>query len=159
MPSIEDALAFYPPERRPEIAQMLQRVASHGESFDFESDFFTADGRARRVRSIGEPQLVDGRPVAVIGVFQDITERHAREQSLRQSADTDALTGLPNRACLDKRLAETMTRQADDGGYLLIARLRRVQGCQRHLRPTVCARSPRRAASRRGSAVTSSCCC
>jgi diguanylate cyclase (GGDEF)-like protein/PAS domain S-box-containing protein len=120
MPSVEDALAFYPPDRRAEIAQMLERCGSHGESFDFESDFFTADRRARRVRSIGEPQLVDGQPVAVIGVFQDITERHAREQLLRHSADTDALTGLPNRACLDKRLAETVAQQAEHGGYLLM---------------------------------------
>lgn len=108
LPSLGGAMDFYPMARRVEIATLLERGATHGEPFDFESDFLTADGRARRIRSMGEPQLVDGRPVALIGVVQDVTERHVREQSLRRSADTDALTGLPNRACLEARLEEAV---------------------------------------------------
>jgi diguanylate cyclase (GGDEF)-like protein/PAS domain S-box-containing protein len=115
MPSMDEALAFYPPERRAEISTMIERSAVHGESFDFESDFLTADGRHRRVRSIGEPQFAEGRPVSLIGVFQDITERHAREVSLRQSADTDALTRLPNRACFEARLADTLAQARESG--------------------------------------------
>jgi diguanylate cyclase (GGDEF)-like protein len=62
------------------------------------------------VRSMGEPHFVDGRPVALIGLFQDITERHSRERSLQLTADTDMLTGLPNRACFEKQLAETVAK-------------------------------------------------
>jgi len=115
LPSIAEALGFYPEEQRGEIARLLERARSHGESFDFESDFTTADGRKRRVRSIGEVRMADGEPVQLIGVFQDVTERHAREELLRESADTDALTGLANRACFEKRLAEIVGKANQTG--------------------------------------------
>lgn len=113
MPTMEEALSFYPPARRSEIATMLERSATRGESFDFESDFVTADGQLRRVRSMGEAQLANGRPVSLIGVFQDVTDRHQREQVLRQSADTDALTGLANRACFEHRLKKLVDAAPD----------------------------------------------
>jgi diguanylate cyclase (GGDEF)-like protein len=121
-PSFDDALAFFPAERRSEISDLLQRAASHAESFDFESDLHTADGRKRRVRSMGEPELIDGRLIAVTGVFQDITHVHAREQALRHTADTDALTGLPNRACFEKHLLEALVRvqRTSAPAYLLM---------------------------------------
>lgn len=122
VPSFEEAIAFFPAERRQEIADLLERAAANAESFDFESDFLTADGRRRRVRSLGEPQLVDGRASALIGVFQDITDIHAREQSLRQTADTDSLTGLANRACFEGRVAETfaLAQRSGTPAYLLM---------------------------------------
>lgn len=110
MPSLDQGLRFYPDDQQAEIREMVERAANTGESFDFECDFRTADGRHRRVRSMGEAQMVDGRPAALIGVFQDITDRHVREQTLRQSADTDGLTGLPNRACFETRLAEAFAK-------------------------------------------------
>ena len=115
VPSIDDALSFYPLERREEVARLLERGAILGESFDFESDFITADGQMRRVRSIGEPLVFEGRFIALIGVFQDITDRHERELVLRQTADTDSLTGLPNRACFEQELREVVSRVQDEG--------------------------------------------
>ncbi|KQT35269.1 hypothetical protein ASG29_03960 [Sphingomonas sp. Leaf412] len=122
MPSVDTGLSFYPPDRRAEIAAMLTRASTTGDPFDFESDFYTADGLKRRVRSMGEAQMIEGRPAAIIGVFQDVTDRHAREQSLRLTADTDALTGLPNRACFETRLAQTMAaaRHAGEPACLLL---------------------------------------
>jgi diguanylate cyclase (GGDEF)-like protein/PAS domain S-box-containing protein len=122
VPSFEQAMAFFPPEQRVEISNLLQRAASYAESFDVESDFHTADGRKRRVRCMGEPELIDGRPTSVIGVFQDITHAHAREQALRHTADTDALTGLPNRACFEKHLQEALVRvqRTSAPAYLLM---------------------------------------
>lgn len=108
MPSVEQGLSFYPEDRRAEIAEMIEHAATRGTPFDFESDFYTIDGRKRRVRSMGEAQMVDGRPAALIGVFQDVTDRYAREQSLRLTADTDSLTGLPNRACFEQHLQKAL---------------------------------------------------
>ena len=79
-----------------------------GEGFDFESDMIAADGRLRRVRSIGEIEFRHERPAAIIGVFQDVTDRHLREEELRHSASTDSLSGLPNRASFEQRFAETL---------------------------------------------------
>jgi diguanylate cyclase (GGDEF)-like protein len=47
-------------------------------------------------------------------------DRDRRALEYERRASTDALTGLPNRACLDKRLAETVAQQAEHGGYLLM---------------------------------------
>ena len=41
-------------------------------------------------------------------MFQDVTDRHLREEELRHSASTDSLSGLPNRASFEQRFAETL---------------------------------------------------
>lgn len=120
MPSVEEGLSFYPPQQRAEVARLLDRAVSKGESFDFESDFTTADGRSRRVRSMGEVQSVGGIPVALTGVFQDITDRHAHEQVLQLSANTDALTGLANRASYERHLGSIIDRRGTGAGPICL---------------------------------------
>ena len=74
IPTLEKALAFYPPESREVIVSTLNRAAEHGEPFDVEVKFLTAKNREIWVRSIGVPQLKDGKVERVVGAFQDITE-------------------------------------------------------------------------------------
>jgi diguanylate cyclase (GGDEF)-like protein/PAS domain S-box-containing protein len=120
-PPLDDALRFFPEQERAMILRCLKGAIERGEPFDFESDFITADGRVRRVRSMGEPEYVDERPVALIGVFQDITERHTREQELRHSASTDSLTGLPNRAAFERRMETALlSARAQDAPLALL---------------------------------------
>lgn len=123
MPSVEEGLSFYPPRQRAEFTRLLGRAINNGDSFGFESDFTTADGRSRRVRSMGEVQVIDGRPVALTGVFQDITDRHAHEQVLQNSANTDVLTGLANRACYERHLAGILDRRPAGGGPVCLVLL------------------------------------
>ncbi len=120
-PPLDRAIDFYPAAMRPRISRMLDESIRRRQPFDFESDFHAADGSLRRVRSIGEPEIVDGRVVALVGVFMDMTERYALEQQLRRSADTDVLTGLANRAAFDRTLEAAMARARQDGGPLLLA--------------------------------------
>ena len=121
MPALSDALAFYPPQARADVAARLARTMETGEPLDFEADLITADGRLRRVRAAGEVERVDGVVHTLIGVFQDITERHALETQLRRSADTDALTGIANRAAFDRELDAAMRLARRDGSPLLLA--------------------------------------
>jgi diguanylate cyclase (GGDEF)-like protein len=108
-PDLETALAFYPPAARDAVAETIARATTTGEPFDIENDLVTAQGDRRRVRSVGEIELIDGVPVAVIGIIQDISAWHAIEQRLRDAAATDHLTGMPNRGAfkhyLDERIA------------------------------------------------------
>lgn len=120
-PALDKAIDFYPVAQRPRISRMLDEAIRRHQPFDFESDFHAADGSVRRVRSIGEPEVIDGRVVALVGVFMDMTERYALEQQLRRSADTDALTGLANRAAFDRTLEAAMARSRQDGGPLMLA--------------------------------------
>ncbi|MEG3164881.1 diguanylate cyclase [Sphingomonas sp. PB2P19] len=121
MPSVAAALDFYPSLARDQVAAALERAVDPGESFDLEVDLRTAKGVLRRVRMLGEREMVDGVPVALVGVFQDVTERHALETRLRRSADTDSLTGLANRASFERALEAAMARAHAHGAPLLLA--------------------------------------
>jgi diguanylate cyclase (GGDEF)-like protein/PAS domain S-box-containing protein len=50
----------------------------------------------------------DGKPSGVLGVVVDVTARRALERELRQAAESDALTGLPNRATALAALQELL---------------------------------------------------
>ncbi|URW74755.1 diguanylate cyclase [Sphingomonas donggukensis] len=97
-PPLQNALEFFPPHARAQVTESLANTIETGAPFDIEVDFLTAKGRQRRVRSMGEIELKDGRPDSVVGVFQDVTDRHAIEESLRRSATIDVLTAIANRA-------------------------------------------------------------
>jgi len=87
MPALEMALDFYPPGTRDVVTQGLTGAFDHGKSFDIVVPFITAVGRRRWVRSIGEPQMVDGQCIRVIGAFQDVTESRQAEQNLRNAKE------------------------------------------------------------------------
>jgi len=52
----------------------------------------------------------DGRPVRMIGVFQDITERKQIEDKLRELTYIDELTGIANRRSYEKGIANEWNR-------------------------------------------------
>ncbi len=121
MPSTDEAMQFYPPAARAEVAEALARTIADGTPLDLEVDFLTARSESRRVRILGELETIDDLPTAIVGVFQDVTERHALETQLRRSADTDSLTGLANRAAFERTLEAEMARAEADGTPLLLA--------------------------------------
>lgn len=114
-PSLVDALKFYPPSERMIVSRALTHTIETGAPFDFEANFVTANGEHRRVRSLGELEKINGRPVAVVGVFQDVTKQYELEQKLRRLAHHDTLTGLPNRAHLDEYLDARLAKYAESG--------------------------------------------
>ena len=107
-PALDDALSFYPVHARPAVEAAVAATLNGGKPFDLEMDFVTSHGEYRRVRSMGELEFVNGEPVALVGVFQDITSRHAMEQALRHTAITDELTGLATRGRLNEYLGEAL---------------------------------------------------
>lgn len=117
------ALDFYPGKARTMIADAVERTVRTGEPFDIETDFRNAQGEYRRVRSMGELEVQDGQAVALVGVFQDITARHAMEEALRHAAHTDTLTRIASRGRFnefaDERLAAVVAN-CDKLALLLI---------------------------------------
>ena len=113
----------FPEPDRTAFVAAVRRTMDTGEPFEMDADFVTAKGNARRVRCSCEIELSKGKPVALIGLIQDITERHGLEQRLRHQARTDDLTQLANRAefhrVLDARLREARAAN-DDVAVLLI---------------------------------------
>lgn len=122
-PPLEEAMSFYPDRSRATLTDAIALAVEQGRPFDEEVDFISATGKPKRVRSMGELELQGGKPVALIGVFQDITARYEMEQALRRSATTDELTGLTNRAGFNRALSQTIMgarRDAQTFALLLI---------------------------------------
>jgi PAS domain S-box-containing protein len=87
MPALDSALDFYPPQARTIVADAVTAAFEHCKPFDIVVPFITATGRHRWVRSIGEPQVVNGRCTRIIGAFQDVTEARRAEETLRNAKD------------------------------------------------------------------------
>ncbi|WP_238550558.1 diguanylate cyclase [Blastomonas sp. AAP53] len=120
---LDSALDFYPPKARATLTEALERTMATGEPFDIETDFNTAQGEYRRVRSMGEIEMDKGQPVALIGVFQDVTARFQMEEALRHAAHTDELTRIASRGrfneVVDERIKATVAN-AERCAVLLI---------------------------------------
>ncbi|WP_276258583.1 PAS domain S-box protein [Haloglomus litoreum] len=83
-PDVEEAIDLYHPEDRPIIAEAFERALEEGEPYDLELRIVRPSGDVRWVRTIGEPEVVDGRRV-VRGAFQDIHARKERERELERT--------------------------------------------------------------------------
>lgn len=93
VPTLDTALAFYPPESRQAIEAAVQAGMQRGESWTLEVPLVTATGRQIWVRAQGEAELQDGKPVRLVGAIQDISERMQAERALRTlTAVFDATT-------------------------------------------------------------------
>ncbi|MBA3624362.1 MAG: PAS domain S-box protein, partial [Methylibium sp.] len=84
-PTLEQALDFYAPESRPLIERAVRSAMEDARPWDLELDFITATGRAIRVRAVGEAEFAGGRPIRLVGTFQDVTARRAMEEEIRRS--------------------------------------------------------------------------
>ena len=82
VPELDKAIDFYGPQARPVIEAAVQHGIATGTGWDLELPLVTAKGRAIWVRAVGEVEFEDGKPVMLVGAFQDITERRVREQEL-----------------------------------------------------------------------------
>ncbi|MGY2127734.1 diguanylate cyclase domain-containing protein [Blastococcus sp. SYSU DS0617] len=99
-----------------ELAQdAVARALATGQAHPQEGDWLTGDGVRRRV-AMRNTVLVDdaGRPFAVACVGIDVTADREREERLHHRAQTDLLTGIPNRAALFDALHRHLG--AADGG-------------------------------------------
>lgn len=117
---LETALSFYPPHARNTIDNAVQRSMDTGEPFDVEVDFLTAKGELKRVRTMGELELSEGVPIAIIGVFQDVTTQHQLEETLRQVASTDELTRIANRGRFNEFVEEQIADAQEAGTALAL---------------------------------------
>jgi diguanylate cyclase (GGDEF)-like protein len=119
-PDLTQALRYYPPADRARMTDALTGTAETGATYELDLDFITALGNRRRVRSRGELEIENGRPVAVVGVFQDITDSYRVERKLRQSASTDEVTQIPNRAEFNRVLEAELDRARQGADLVLV---------------------------------------
>ncbi len=71
--TLEEAIDFYAPAARPLIRQAVERSMQDGSAWDLELPFAQADGTPLWVRTVGRAEFEQGRPVRLLGAFQDIS--------------------------------------------------------------------------------------
>jgi diguanylate cyclase (GGDEF)-like protein/PAS domain S-box-containing protein len=130
MPTLDNAIDFFAPEAQPGVREAFSQAARDGRPWDLELPFVTAKGNPRWVRMQGIATIVDGRPVRLLGAFQDITEKkttllemHRLNEQLTRLSTTDALTEVGNRRMFDQTLKTEWARAARRGepvGLLMI---------------------------------------
>jgi len=130
MPTLDNAIDFFAPEAQPGVRAAFAAGARDGRPWDLELPFVTAKGNPRWVRLQGIAAVADGRPVRLLGAFQDITEKkttllemHRLNEQLTRLSTTDALTEVGNRRMFDQTLKTEWARAARRGeaiGLLMI---------------------------------------
>jgi diguanylate cyclase (GGDEF)-like protein/PAS domain S-box-containing protein len=114
----------HPDHRASDVAAAWRILEGEIDTWQTEKRFVRPDGSA--VWVIANMTFLrdeDGRALAWLGQFQDITERKALEERLRRLADEDPLTGLPNRRGLVREIAlalEMSDRHQVHGALLMI---------------------------------------
>ncbi|WP_319405332.1 transporter substrate-binding domain-containing protein [uncultured Desulfosarcina sp.] len=120
--SMEQCLSYYRGDSRMEIENAVKAAIEFGKSYDLELEIITAKGVKKWVRTIGQPQLANGKVVQVRGSFQDITERKRTEQRilhlnrvLRAIRDVNQL--IVHERDPDKLIREGCRLLVDNRGY------------------------------------------
>lgn len=81
-PTLATAVRFYPPNARAQVEEAMRVGMESGQGWDLELPFVTATGRDIWVRAVGEVEYEGGRPVRLVGAFQDVNERVLLTQRL-----------------------------------------------------------------------------
>jgi diguanylate cyclase (GGDEF)-like protein/PAS domain S-box-containing protein len=113
-----DSFAEIHPEDRERVKQVFRDTVNSGIGQRIEFRFSLGDGSIRDMESRGG--LIkdnNGKPMHVVVVSHDITERKKIEEKIHNLAFYDALTQLPNRPMLNDRLGLAMAASKRSGRY------------------------------------------
>ena len=84
-PSLKEFLAFYDATSQAAMLKAFDQCQKSGELYELELPLTTAAGRRIWVRSHGEVECVNGKPVRLAGAVQDVTEQHEMQAKLRRN--------------------------------------------------------------------------
>ena len=87
-PNSGQSLSFFHPDDQPAAKAAFERAVAERSGFEFELRVIRADGEVRIVISRAECERDEaGEGIALVGVFQDVTERRRAEAAQRESAE------------------------------------------------------------------------
>lgn len=80
--NLNDGYDFFESESKTTLQNAVERAITKGEPYDLELKLTSYKGSEKWIRSIGNPEIVDGKCLRLYGSFQDITEKKQLELSL-----------------------------------------------------------------------------
>ncbi len=81
-PQLAEAIEFFAPQARPVIEAALAEAMVDGQDWDLELPFIQRGGQRIWVRAVGHAAFEGGKPVRLLGAFQDITHDVLSKQAL-----------------------------------------------------------------------------
>jgi PAS domain S-box-containing protein len=117
-------LRMVPQDERRALLRQLHDVLRHATVLATDAPIVLLDGRQRIIHVEAEPDFDEhGQSSGYTGIVQDVTDRRQAEDKIRQLANFDSLTGLPNRRQLiwrAERALEHARRLGHQTALLLI---------------------------------------
>ena len=126
---VEYSVAQYLPDDRVAVQKILADAVRSGEPFVFQGRILRTDGEIRHVKSHGSIEMGrSGKAVGIFGTVQDVTDTVENARILESArsaaervANTDMLTGLPNRRHTLSFLDQALRRAEQEGAPLAVA--------------------------------------
>jgi len=88
LPDLEKGISFYKEgHSRDTISRLVENAIAFGESWDTELEIITDKGNTLWVRAIGEPEMIKGKCVRIVGTFQDIDKRKQFEKEFNKVSE------------------------------------------------------------------------
>lgn len=97
------------------LKHALQLAIVENTAFDTRFRIYHPNGKIRTIHALGQIyRAVNGKPLRVVGINQDITEREEAEAIIHNLAYYDPLTQLANRRLLAERLKQSISSSRRD---------------------------------------------
>ncbi|MGH6652119.1 MAG: diguanylate cyclase [Sphingopyxis sp.] len=127
--TVQSSIDLYMPEDAARMRATIERAVASGAAFEYQGQIIRADDEVRDISSHGSIEYGrGGRPVGIFGTIQDVTETvenarmlEAARSDAEAAANTDALTGLPNRRHTLAFLERALVGARENGAPLAVA--------------------------------------
>lgn len=127
--TVQGSLDLYMPEDSARMRATLEQAVRDGAPFEFHGRIIQPDDQVRDIVSHGSIEYSrGGKPVGIFGTIQDVTETVENARILEDArnlaeaaANTDALTGLPNRRHTLAFLERALVGARENGAPLAVA--------------------------------------
>ncbi|MGI9493391.1 MAG: bifunctional diguanylate cyclase/phosphodiesterase, partial [Geminicoccaceae bacterium] len=116
VPSMDRFLSMHHPKDRDRVRVKLFEALRHNVNTTYKARIYPENGELRHIETRTTRELgSDGKPVAMFGVIQDVTEHEEALRAVEHAALHDPLTSLANRSKFHNRLIEALQRGKRDG--------------------------------------------
>lgn len=119
-PDLDAGLNYYKEgEPRERIQKAVEESMENGIPWDLELPIITGKGNERWIRTIGEVEIIEGKPVRIYGSFQDIHNRKIAELELHEkTCQLDAIANFNSQLIQRDHWIEALEKSLESFGVV-----------------------------------------